>query len=171
MPHLYAVLLGGEAPGSNTELHDVVFVVGDRLDDTIPALRAKWFGSQHGLHVDSYRVLDVVDGHRVELTREAPAAGPRLFFVNLGGYRDGEFAEAHANTFVAASDAETAKARAKASLLQGYESVHTDDLYDVDACLELDAVDGWRVRLAPTAEAESRPVNGYHPLPAPGDHA
>lgn len=168
MPRLFAVLLGGQAPGSNTELHDVVFVTGDRLEDTYPALLMKWFGAAEGLHVDSYRVLDVVDGHRVELTREGPASGPRLFFVNLGGYRDGEFAEAHANTFVVAQDVDTAKRRAKASLLQGYDAVHTDDLYDVDACLELDAVDGWRVALVPaSADARERPpVNGYHPLPA-----
>jgi len=168
MPRLFAVLLGGQAPGSNTELHDVVFVTGDRLEDTYPDLLEKWFGAAEGLHVDSYRILDTVDGHQVELTRDRPGPGPRLFFVNLGGYRDDEFAEAHANIFVVAPDADTAKRRAKASLLQGYDAVHTDDLYDVDACLELDAVDGWRVALIPaTVDAQERPpVNGYHPLPA-----
>ena len=31
---LFAVCLGGRAPKCNTELHDVVFVVGARVEDT-----------------------------------------------------------------------------------------------------------------------------------------
>ena len=39
MPSLFAVLLGGNcAPRSNAELHDVVFAVGDRIDDVLEQL-------------------------------------------------------------------------------------------------------------------------------------
>ena len=58
MPRLFAVMLGGNcAPRSNTELHDVVFVVGDALEPTYPRLRELWFGTPEGLHVDSWLPL------------------------------------------------------------------------------------------------------------------
>lgn len=167
MPKLFAVMLGGNcAPRSHTELHDVVFVAGERIEDTWDDLLAAWFGTPDGLHVDSWWELRAVDGHRVTLARDAGAGAARLFFVNLGGYRDGVFAEAHANTFVVAADADEAKARAKASLLRGFDEVHTDDLHDVDDCLEIGEVAGWRVVLeADPSAAPAAPVNGWLPLP------
>jgi len=166
---LFAVLLGGNcAPRSNTELHDVVFVAGERLEDTHEDLRAAWFGTPAGLHIDGWAELDLVDGHRISLRRERPAGGQRLYFVNLGGYRPQELQEAHANTFLVAASPEEAKARAKQALLQGHASVHTDDLYDVDDCLEIGEVAGWHVCLERTGEAGCPRIhNGYLPLPDP----
>ncbi len=167
MPRLFAVMLGGNcAPRSNTELHDVVFVAGERIEDTYQDLLAAWFGTPDGLHIDSWWELRAVDGHRVTLDRDAEPGAARLFFVNLGGYRAGVFAEAHASMFVVAADADAAKARAKADLLRGFDEVHTDDLYDVDDCLEIGEVAGWRVALQADADAvPAAPVNGWLPLP------
>ena len=82
--------------------------------------------------------LDVVDGHKVSLAKDAPDNGKALYFINLGGYAEGAFTELHANMIVVAKDAAEAKARAKSELMQGGESeVHTDDLYDIDDCLEV----------------------------------
>jgi hypothetical protein len=167
MPRLFAVLLGGNcAPRSNTELHDVVFAVGDRLEDTYPQLLELWFGTPEGLHIDSWIELRVVDGHRVSLSLDTPDDGRHLYFVNLGGYRAGDFAEHHANAFLVAADEDQAKQRAKSSLLGGFESVHTDDLYEVDDILQVKEVSGWHVALAPTDDTSvSEPRNGYLPLP------
>ena len=41
---LYAVVLGGAAEKSNTELHDVVFAVGATIEDCYFQLLEKWFG-------------------------------------------------------------------------------------------------------------------------------
>jgi hypothetical protein len=166
MRKLFAVFLGGKALRSNTELHDVVFVAGERLEDTYDDLLALWFGSPEGLHIDSWLEIDVVDGQRVTLRPEAPSGGPRLYFVNLGAYRADQFGELHASRILVAVDAAAAKARAKAELLQGLDMVHTDDLYDVDDCLEIGEVAGWHVHLEPSSAAGPLvPHNGYHPLP------
>jgi hypothetical protein len=168
MPRLFSVLLGGNcAPRSNTELHDVVFVVGETLEDTFADLCELWFGTLPGLHVDSWVELSIVDGHRVTLQREPAPGSPRLYFINLGAYRPGEFAEQHANRFLVAASEDEVKRRAKAELLQGLESVHTDDLYEVDDCLAIEEVGGWHVALEPTADQDTtEPHNGWLPLPA-----
>ena len=165
--NLYAVMLGGRAPRCNTELHDVVFVVGETIEATYEQCLDLWFGSASRLHLDSHMALDVVDGHRVTLSSEPLSNGKALYFINLGGYADGLFTELHANTIVVAESAAKAKARAKRTLMQGGESdIHTDDLYDVDDCLEVGKVGRWHVVLEPTDDAGApMPVNGYHIIP------
>lgn len=165
---LFAVYLGGRAPKCNTELHDVVFVVGESIEDTYDQLLEKWFGSPNGLHLDSWIELQVVDRHRVTLSPTKPESQKRLFFINLGGYIPGQFTEVHANTFVVAESEREVKSRAKEELLKNLQTVHTDDLYDVDDCLEVTEVAGYHVRLEPTDEqVEWLPHNGYHIVPKP----
>ncbi len=164
---LFAVLLGGRAPKCNTELHDVVFVTGATIEDTYEQLMDKWFGTPRGLHIDSWMELDVADGHGIELVREKPEPGKRLYFVNLGGYQDGVFAEIHANGFVAAENLAEAKKRGRdrlAPMIPG--RAHTDDLYEVDSCLALEGLNGFYIKLTPADAPETmRPHNGYHILP------
>ncbi len=165
---LFAVYLGGRAPKCNTELHDVVFTVGSAIEETYERLLDLWFGSPDGLHIDSWMELSVVDGHRVVLTQSAEPSDKKLYFVNLGAYMDGEFAELHANAMVVASSERDVKSRAKAELLVGKKTVHTDDLFDIDDCLELTSVDGYTISLVPTnAVATLVPNNGYHIIPRP----
>jgi hypothetical protein len=164
---LFAVYLGGRAPKGNTELHDVVFATGAAIADTYEQLLDKWFGTPKGLHLDSWIELDVVDGHRVTLSPTPAAGAARLYFVNLGAYRAGEFSEVHANMFVVADSVAEAKKRAKNELLKdGVSSVHTDDLHAVDDCIAIEAVDALHVVLTRTGETSALvPHNGYHILP------
>jgi hypothetical protein len=54
---LYAVVLGGTAAKSNTELHDVVFAIGENIEDCYFQLLEKWFGLPDKMHIDSYMEL------------------------------------------------------------------------------------------------------------------
>lgn len=164
---LFAVYLGGTAPKCNTELHDVVCTVGESIEATYEQLMDKWFGTPEGLHLDSWMELDNVEGYRISLCAEKAADGPKLYFVNLGAYRDGEFTEYHANKFIVADDIIQAKIKGKSLLLQDWGApVHTDDLYEVDDCLEIGEVDGLYVRLEKTDQPERlKPTNGYHLIP------
>lgn len=164
---LFAVCLGGRAPKCNTELHDVVFVIGESIEATYDQLLEKWFGTPAGLHLDSWVALQLIDGYRITVSTEAQQGPERLFFVNLGAYAAGQFAELHANLFLVAGSAPEAKARAKAELracLPG--PLHTDDLHDVDDCLEIGMIDGRHIKLEKTGEAAVfSPVNGYYVIP------
>jgi hypothetical protein len=163
---LFAVYLGGRAPRCNTELHDVVFVVGEAIEACYVSLMDKWFGDPLRLHIDSWMELQCVDGHRISLQSAPPASDKKLFFINLGAYLPGQFTELHANAFAVATNEIDVKKRAKAELLRGTQSVHTDDLFDIDDCLEISEVDGRHVHLEPTPEMVAMdPHNGYHIIP------
>ncbi|HEY1789926.1 MAG TPA: DUF1543 domain-containing protein [Verrucomicrobiae bacterium] len=163
---LFAVYLGGRAFRCNTELHDVVFVAGESIEASYERLMDKWFGDPLRLHIDSWLELRIVDGYRVSLQSHSSAQDKKLYFINLGAYLPGQFTELHANAFVVAADEAEVKKRAKSELLLGAQSVHTDDLYDIDDCLEIVEVDGQHVHLEPTSErVPFDPHNGYHIIP------
>lgn len=165
-PRLFAVYLGGRAARCNTELHDVVFAVGESIEATFDQLMDRWFGLAGRVHIDSWLELRIVDGFRVKLSRTPMPQARKLFFVNLGAYLPGQFTELHANAFVVDENEQAVKARAKRELLRGTQSLHTDDLYDVDDCLEVSAVGGWHIVLEPTTETRPfEPNNGYFVIP------
>jgi hypothetical protein len=166
---LFAVYLGGRAPKCKTELHDVVFALGETIGDTYEQLLDQWFGSPHGQHLDSWIEPNIVAGHKVTLADDKPANGKRLYFINLGGYADGQFTELHANTFVVAKSEQEAKAKGKDALSKALPGpVHTDDLHDIDDCLEISEVGTCHVALEVTEERETlKPTNGYHIIPEP----
>ena len=60
-------MLGGRARKANIELHDVRLVVGSKIEDTYDTLRKDWFGSLKGLHIDSYKKIQYIDGHKINL--------------------------------------------------------------------------------------------------------
>jgi hypothetical protein len=160
-PLLFLAVLGGRAPGCQIELHDVRFVAGATIDDTIPALRRQWFGRREGLHLDAWMAVRAVDGWAVSLEREPSAARPeRLWFVNLGAYRPDSLAELHHFGLVVARSPQAAKAAAKRQWLRGALQQHKDDLAAVDDCLAIEQLEllggeRWHVQLQPHPEGLS----------------
>jgi len=128
---LFLVVLGGRVQAANIELHDVRFVVGDTIEDTLPVLRRQWFGARRGLHLDSWMAVRFVDGFRVELRPEPSTAPERLWFVNMGGYDPAQLAELHAFGLFVATSPQLARAAARRQLLPGALQRHKDDLHQV----------------------------------------
>ena len=174
IPQLWMVVLGGRAPGCHIELHDVRFVAGETIEDTIPELRRQWFGRREGLHLDAYLAVRVVDGWGVRLRRETSAPRPeRLWFVNLGAYRSDSLAELHHFGLVVARSPQAAKAAAKRQWLRDALQQHKDDLAAVDDCLAIDQLEllggeRWHVELEPHPEGLSQSQVpdwfGYRPI-------
>ena len=165
---LFLVVLGGRIKGCHVELHDVRWVVGDCFDDTIPDLRRQWIGQRRGMHVDSYRRITRVDGHRVEVLEEpeteARRSGtPQLWFVNLGAYDPNDMAERHRFGLLVATSSQAAKARAKRLWLREYDQVHKDDLHglappeELDDLLPIEGNGRWRLQLTPLDHGEDPP--------------
>ena len=169
-PTLFLVVLGGRTASSHIELHDVRFVVGRSIEETLPDLRHQWFGQRQGLHLDAWMAVRAIDGWAVGVeslglgVKRDPVSPQRerLWFVNLGGYQSESLAELHQFGLVVARSPQAAKAAAKRQWLKGALQQHKDDLAAVDDCLAIEQLEllggeRWLVRLEPHPEGLSQP--------------
>lgn len=146
---LFVFYIGGSAPNSLIELHDVRFAMGAALEDCFPSLRASWWGKPNSLHLDCWGELLSADGHDVFL-REVPQDGEdRLWFVNLGGYDPADFTELHQNVFVVAPTASKAQVRALKQAPQ-WKGRHRDYVHEVENVVDVGGLfkgQGWYLHL------------------------
>ncbi len=135
------LMLGCRPAGRNTEQHDMFFGIAPALRDLVPAIKDFWPEAKGNIHVDAWREVTAVDGYRVQVVpREeavAEAEGPKLFFLNLGGYRAGEFDEFHYKMLAVAPDNATAIKQAKQTAFYQHTGFagatsHIDDKFGVD---------------------------------------
>ena len=163
--HLFLVVLGGRARNANVELHDVRWVVGTRIEDTYSLLRKEWFGIIEGLHIDSYKKINIVDGYKVNLKNienkklknnkflKGNNTKKKLWFVNIGAYNPCSMQEKHEFGLVVASNSLEAKNKAKSKWLNGFKKKHKDDISplinfaDVDDCEIIKKVGNWEIEL------------------------
>lgn len=138
------MLLGCKPPGRYTEQHDIFFSVGTELKDFVPAIRSFWPEADAKVHIDAYRAVTFVDGYHIGVVpREeaGEAGGLKLYFVNLGGYKENEFEEYHYKRVVVAASLAEAVAKAKSTVFwSSHVSPHIDDKYalDVDDIYEIE---------------------------------
>lgn len=132
------LLIGATPPGRHTEQHDVFFGIADSIRDVLPQVLTFWPEAKKGLHLDAWREVTLVNGFRVEVIDQPGHAGnTQLFFINLGGYKQGEFEEFHYKMIVAAPGKGEAISLAKQTAFfrhTGFKgaNAHVDDKFGVD---------------------------------------
>ena len=164
---LYLVVLGGRAKKANIELHDVRWVIGSKIEDTYDTLRKDWFGSPKGLHIDSYKKINYIDGYKINLINfekdkidekqlvKKNKAKKHLWFVNIGGYNPTSMQEKHEFGLVIASTKFEATNIAKSKWLIGCKKKHKDDLTSIemlisfDDCEQIKKIGNWEIELIP----------------------
>ncbi|MFL0769236.1 MAG: DUF1543 domain-containing protein [Prochlorococcus sp.] len=157
-PRLFLVVLGGRTNTTHVEMHDVRWVVGKDIKETIPYLRQQWFGMRKGLHIDSYAAIEHVDGFSIYLQKQPikQVKRARLWFVNVGGYDPEKLAEQHEFGLIVSPTMQSAKQIAKDRWLPQAKDVHKDDMSEldridpVDNCLPIDELQGWYIRIEMT---------------------
>ena len=167
MKFLYLVVVGGRSPKANIELHDVRWVIGSKIEDTYDQLRNDWFGSPHGLHIDSYKKIDSIDGYKIylrknenkdfknKILKKEKIPNKKLWFVNIGGYDPSSMQEKHEFGLVVASSPSAAKNKAKSKWLIDCKQKHKDDISDiksfsdVDDCEVIKNIKNWEIELIP----------------------
>lgn len=160
-------MLGGKAKKANIELHDVRWVVGSKIEDTFHSLRKDWFGSPKGLHIDSYKKIQSIDGYKINLipfeknkieknqSIKKKNAQKYLWFVNIGGYVPTSMQEKHEFGLVIASNKLEAKNIAKSKWLIGCKKKHKDDLASLEILISCDdcelirKIGKWEIELIP----------------------
>ena len=139
MSKLFMLLIGCTPSERHIEQHDVFFGIGESTRDLVPQMTSFWPG-ENRLHVDAWRTITRVDGYNVEVVpREAGqnSSPVKLFFINLGGYKQNEFEEFHYKMVIAAAGKAEAIGIAKQTAFfrhTGFEGAnsHVDDKYGVD---------------------------------------
>ena len=131
------LLIGCLPAGRKTEQHDIFFAIGKDIRDVLPRAMASWPEGKKSFHLDAWREVSVVDNHRVRVTDSSVSQNTnRLFFINLGGYKPGEFDEFHYRTLVVAPGIAQAIRHAKQTAFfkhTGFQgaSAHVDDKYGI----------------------------------------
>ena len=136
---LFMLLLGCKPKDRHTEQHDIFFTIGKSLKDTIADINAFWPDGGK-IHIDAWREINAIEGYKISVVRKKASTdekATKLFFLNLGGYKSGEFEEFHYKMIVAAKEKSEAIEQAKASaffLHTGFKgaSSHIDDKYGID---------------------------------------
>ena len=146
--HLFMVLIGCRPKGRNTEQHDVFFGIAHELRDLVPEIKQFWKGASP-LHLDGWRIVKNVDGYKISVSgKEHPTIQPfnhstnqptpKLFFLNLGGYKENHFEEFHYKMLTVAANKAGAAAAAKKTAFfmhTGFNkdaAAHIDDRFGVD---------------------------------------
>jgi hypothetical protein len=160
------LLVGCSPAGRHTEQHDVFFGIAESMGELLPQVIAFWPEAKGGLHIDAWRQVTLVDGYEVRVVENpGHSSATQLFFINLGGYKRGEFEEFHYKMIVAAPDKNEAMRLSKQTAFfrhTGFAAAtaHIDDKYGVDVD------DIFAIREILPAETKARYSLSINPAPA-----
>lgn len=135
------ILVGCRPPGRFTEQHDVFFGIGESVTKMIPHIVRFWPEAKGKMHLDAFREVNFVDGYEIEVLERSGQVDDegdlKLFFINLGGYKRGEFDEFHYKMLVVAKSQSEAIAISKETAFfkhTGFVGApsHIDDKYGID---------------------------------------
>jgi len=157
---LFIVVLGGRSLNSNIEIHDVRWVLGKSIEDTFPELRKQWIGKRNGLHIDSFKRIQYVDGYKISLSKStnndlisSKTEDKSLWFINLGGYDPKKMYEEHEFTLVVAKKALDAKKKAIKNWESSLKKKHNDDFSNINKFEQIDdlhsinKIQNWKIEL------------------------
>jgi len=177
---LYMVLLGCRPPGRFTEQHDIFLGIGNSMKDIVPQMIASWPEAKNKIHVDAFREVTSVEGFAIEIIEkigEKETGEDRLFFINLGGYKPGEFEEFHYKMLtVAKTQSEAIRISKQTAFYKhtGFSGApsHIDDKYgiDVDDIFQVNEIlpavyrDKYSIKIRKIQAPEDELFLGYFPL-------
>ena len=132
-------MLGCRPKGRLTEQHDIFFGIGRSLEELIPNMKQFWPEAKGRIHIDAWQKVTYVDGFSIEIVdrNEKINNTEKLFFINLGGYKENEFEEYHYKVLaVANTKAEAIKKSKQTTFYKhcGFKGAtsHIDDKFGID---------------------------------------
>lgn len=169
MAKLYMLLIGASPKGRNIEQHDIFFGIGENIRDILPLAADFWPEAGSTLHLDAWREVTKVDDFKIEVLLEKDAHNDaQLFFINLGGYKAGEFEEFHYKMLAVGVDKGAAVKQSKETAFYkhtGFRGAtsHIDDKYGIDVddffaikdILPKSTKENYTLQISPTQEDEA----------------
>lgn len=145
---LFMVLVGCTPQGRVIEQHDIFFGVGSSLRDLLPQLYTFWPEAKATYHIDAWREVTVVENYSIEIVpkSDGESCGQNLYFLNLGGYKPGDFEEYHYKLLTISPNLTTAiKISKKTAFYKhtGFKgaATHIDEKYGIDVDDSHDVLD------------------------------
>ncbi|WP_285270142.1 DUF1543 domain-containing protein [Kaistella rhinocerotis] len=135
---LFYLNLGATPAGRNIEQHDVFFGIAESLRDLVPQIKDFWPEANGEIHIDAWQQVNAVDGFTVNVVPKTEISPEQhLFFLNLGGYKPGLFAELHEQHLMVGTSMPEIIKRVKQTEFyktMGFKNAesHIDDKYGVD---------------------------------------
>ena len=180
-PQLFMVLLGATPKGRNIEQHDIFFGIANSIKDLVPEMIAFWPEANGKIHIDAYRIVNKVGDYKVEVAAkndEIKTDLNGLFFLNLGGYKKGEFEELHYKMLVVSDQKAAAIKEAKETAFYqhvGFKGatshidekygVDVDDIFQIEDILSKEAKSKFKLKFSPASnEPEDELILGYIPF-------
>ncbi|VXC16778.1 conserved hypothetical protein [Flavobacterium sp. 9AF] len=137
--NLYMIMLGCTPKGRVTEQHDIFFGIGKSLLDLKEEMINFWPEAKGKIHLDAWQAVTQIDGYSITVVskKEKLNQEEKLFFINLGGYKENEFEEYHYKVLaVAKNKAEAIKKSKQTTFYKHYgfkgATSHIDDKYGID---------------------------------------
>jgi hypothetical protein len=172
---LYMIQIGFRLPGMNTEGHDTLFVIAESQVEAYKMLKAKRAYAQH---VDTCLEVHQVEDQEVLVTSAPHEQDLKLWFLNLGGYRPGQFGEVHKCLLLTGKTLDEVKKKAKQDAFFTEEglvtdpkaSPHIDDKHCLDDGIDdvlcvSNSLEGYGIELRPDAATQSNELTiAYTPL-------
>jgi len=171
------VLIGCRPPGRLTEQHDMFFGIAESLKELVPQMKAFWPEVKGQLHIDCWREVTQVADYAVSVVPKKEKSGsdnPHLFFINLGGYKPGEFEEYHYKILAVGKDSAEAVKQSRQTAFykhcgfKGGEShmddkygIDTDDLFKIEDVLESSLTEKYTLQITPSSGLEDELHIGY----------
>ncbi len=141
---LFVVLLGGRPDNATIEQHNVFFGIAYKLEDLYGAIKRSWMSARK-VHIDAYMCVDRVNNYDVVICEKNEVKSitnpdeKKLFFVNLGFYKEGEFAEIHKIRLEVASSEAELKTALKKRFKE--DEFHLDDCHMLYENIEVEIPD------------------------------
>ena len=178
---LFMILLGATPKGRNIEQHDIFFGIASSIKELLPEMKSFWPEAKDKIHIDAYRIVNKVGAYKVDVIAKADEVKEditSLFFLNLGGYKVGEFEELHYKMLVVADQKAVAIKEAKETAFYkhtGFKGatshiddkfgVDVDDIFAIEDILSADTKSKYSLKFSPADELpDDELVLGYIPL-------
>ena len=160
------VLVGCTPKGRNTEQHDVFFGIAENLSQLFSKINLFWPEAKGKIHIDAWREVTVVNNFSIEVVEkeEFSSNENNLYFLNLGGYKKGDFEEYHYKMLAVANKLATAVKLSKKTVFYkhyGYKEapshidekygIDVDDFHKVDDLLDSDTKLKYQLKITPVS--------------------
>ncbi len=182
---LFMLLLGCTPKGRHIEQHDIFFGIATELKNLVPEIIMFWPEAEEKIHIDAWREVTCVDGYKVAITekiktQQAPNSieSKKLFFINLGGYKENEFEEYHYRMLCISNDKGAAIQQAKQTAFYAHTGFKTaeshiddkfgidvDDLYEIEDILPQGTKEKYAIKISHSEDATTDELHmGYFRL-------